>query len=333
MPLYNMENLVARSVNSVQNQTYRNIEIIIVDDGSKDKGGIICDEIAKTDARVRVFHQENTGIAGAYLLALNNVTGEHICFLDCDDFSDPYMIELLMKEMLISNPDIVQGKRIFFYDSVNKPKLVNHCNNTNSLILDSKNKILDEYFAGRAINMSLGAKLYKSCLFDGLECKLGIQHIDVIFTLQIMLKCNKVSLIENTIQYVYLKSDSVSRGEYTEMHWNDFIFINKFFQEKIEKDCPEYMDFMYNRYVKSSMIACQRMLTSKLLLDKSSKIKECKRLSRNNFLKARKTEYYKKESLMTQIKCFIFYIFPSLFIILNQLVHKAKSTFHTSKTA
>mgnify|MGYP000523452576 CR=1 FL=1 len=119
MALYNMESLVYRAVSSVINQTYQNIEVIIIDDGSRDKGGAICDEIALEDNRVKVFHQENTGIAGAYLNAFKYVTGEYVLFVDSDDFIDPRMVEFLIETISKTDADIAQCRRKYFFDSKN----------------------------------------------------------------------------------------------------------------------------------------------------------------------------------------------------------------------
>ena len=89
MPMYNTEAYVAGAVRSVQAQTYANWELLIVDDGSTDGSGALCDELAASDSRIRVFHKENGGVSRARNFALAQAKGEYICFLDSDDACEP----------------------------------------------------------------------------------------------------------------------------------------------------------------------------------------------------------------------------------------------------
>ncbi|WP_089187728.1 glycosyltransferase family 2 protein [Campylobacter sputorum] len=84
VPVYNVEKFLKTSLKSLINQTYTNIEILVVNDGSSDKSGEICDEFAKKDSRIRVFHQKNCGQASARNLALNHTNGEFYSFVDSD---------------------------------------------------------------------------------------------------------------------------------------------------------------------------------------------------------------------------------------------------------
>lgn len=85
IPVYNVEQYLGRCVNSVLNQSYTNLEIILVDDGSKDSSGILCDKIAKEDNRIIVIHKKNEGLSSARNKALDNCCGKYITFVDSDD--------------------------------------------------------------------------------------------------------------------------------------------------------------------------------------------------------------------------------------------------------
>ncbi|MCI2088604.1 MAG: glycosyltransferase family 2 protein [Prevotella sp.] len=88
VPVYNVEKYIRQCIDSILSQTYTNFELILVDDGSKDKSGEICDEYAKKDSRIRVFHKTNGGVSSARNLALGKARGEWIAFVDSDDFVD-----------------------------------------------------------------------------------------------------------------------------------------------------------------------------------------------------------------------------------------------------
>lgn len=107
IPVYMAEKFLHRCVNSVLNQTYQNFEIILINDGSKDKSGMICDEYAKKDKRIKVIHQENQGVSAARNKGLDMARGEWIYFLDSDDYISPKSFELLMCVQKEDDYDIV----------------------------------------------------------------------------------------------------------------------------------------------------------------------------------------------------------------------------------
>lgn len=107
IPVYNTETYIERCITSVLGQTYQNIEVICVDDGSTDKSGIILDRLAQTDERLFVIHKKNEGVTEARNLALNYVSGEYIGFVDSDDYLEETMYEELLKAIEESDVDIV----------------------------------------------------------------------------------------------------------------------------------------------------------------------------------------------------------------------------------
>ncbi len=96
IPVYKAESFLKSCLESVVNQTYKNLEIILIDDGSPDNCGVICDEYKDKDSRIIVIHQENQGTSSARNTGLSIASGEYICFLDCDDFANIYLIETLL---------------------------------------------------------------------------------------------------------------------------------------------------------------------------------------------------------------------------------------------
>lgn len=108
VPIYKVEGMLYRCVESIINQTYQNLEIILVDDGSPDKCGDICEEYAQKDNRVRVIHKKNGGLSDARNIGIELASGKYICFVDSDDWIDLDMIELLYKIAIDRNADIVE---------------------------------------------------------------------------------------------------------------------------------------------------------------------------------------------------------------------------------
>ena len=97
VPVYGAENYIEQCVRSIMEQTFRDLEIVLVDDGSKDRSGIICDELAGEDPRIRVIHKENGGLTSAWIRGVQESSGEYLCFVDSDDWISHDMIERLAR--------------------------------------------------------------------------------------------------------------------------------------------------------------------------------------------------------------------------------------------
>ena len=95
IPVYNIEKYVKKCILSVVNQTYSNLEILLVDDGSTDLSGIICDNMSELDDRIKVIHKKNGGLSDARNVGMENATGEYISFIDGDDYIEPEMRRML----------------------------------------------------------------------------------------------------------------------------------------------------------------------------------------------------------------------------------------------
>ena len=113
IPVYNVEDYIRQSIDSVLNQTYKNLEIILVDDGSKDNSGKICDEYKNVDERIKVIHKINSGVSSARNVGIDIATGKYIMFLDSDDFLEKNACELLYKAIEKVNTEYVMGNYIY----------------------------------------------------------------------------------------------------------------------------------------------------------------------------------------------------------------------------
>lgn len=118
VPVYNNEKYLEECVNSILNQTYTNLEIILVNDGSKDNSGKLCDELAKKDARIRVIHKENGGAISARRTGCLEAKARYVTFVDSDDWIEPDMYQYLMEELVAHKADIVTSGFIFGFGQV-----------------------------------------------------------------------------------------------------------------------------------------------------------------------------------------------------------------------
>lgn len=198
VPVYNVKPYICESLNSIINQTYQNIELIIVDDGSEDGSSNICDEYAKCDSRICVVHQENKGLSSARNTGLNIMHGDIVAFLDPDDVYLPKMLETLIKSMIAMQADIAvcsfyiyytfNGKRASHYDSIYPT--VNSCI-TNKKAL---NLLMDD-----KLSIGVWSKIYKKELFDGLRFPDGYVFEDQIITPLLLERAHKIVTINEPL--------------------------------------------------------------------------------------------------------------------------------------
>ena len=158
VPVYNVENLITRCVKSIIGQTYPNLEIILVDDGSKDNSGSICDELALCDKRIKVIHKKNGGASAARNVGIDKAKGQYIGFVDSDDYIEPQMYESLLFGLKKYNTDISCTGII-----------KEHLDGSNNIIIRCPSKItvfnseeiIREILLARYVGSSLCTKLYK----------------------------------------------------------------------------------------------------------------------------------------------------------------------------
>ena len=165
VPIYKVEKYLGKCIESIIRQSYSNLEIILVDDGSPDRCGAICDEYARKDSRIKVIHQDNMGLSVARNTGLNIATGEYITFVDSDDWIALNFIKLLLKSMLKSNAQIAVTSLLNVYeDGTTK---------SNTLILSeirlSKTEGLACYLFNGYLTPCACGKLWKKNLWEGIR--------------------------------------------------------------------------------------------------------------------------------------------------------------------
>lgn len=158
VPVYNVAEYLPECVDSIINQTYKNLEIILVDDGSTDACPDICDEYAKRDSRIRVIHKKNGGLSDARNAGLDICTGEWIGFVDSDDTIKETMYEILYKDAIHYDADISMCRNNFIIDD----REIEKNWDDGIKIIAGKEKIIDEIFCMRGISIAVWVKLYKN---------------------------------------------------------------------------------------------------------------------------------------------------------------------------
>ncbi len=224
VPVYNVEEYLEKCVESIINQTYKNIEIILVDDGATDNSGKICDELGKKDDRIIVIHKANGGLSDARNAGLKIAKGEYIGFVDSDDYIAEDMFETLYnlnkkynsEISIVSFYEIYKGKVIGVRDSKKLEEL-------------TKIEAIRELLIDTNIQSYAWNKLFKKELFEGLEFPTNKNFEDIATTLLLFEKANKVVLLEDP-KYYYVRRD------------NSIIGVRNY------KTYKDYLDVIYDKY-------------------------------------------------------------------------------------
>lgn len=181
VPVYNVEDYVEKCIRSIMAQRYTNLEILVVDDGSKDSSGSICDRLATEDERIKVFHTPNGGLSAARNVGIDNAHGELIGFVDSDDWIEPDMYSFLYETMKNHDADIsVCSHYIDKGDSIKCKRMLD------KVIVCDKDEAMNMLMTDKLLHNYAWDKLYKRNLFDGLHYPVGILYEDIAFTFKVV---------------------------------------------------------------------------------------------------------------------------------------------------
>lgn len=214
IPVYNVEKYLERCLQSVINQTYQNLEIIVVNDGTKDNSQQIIDRFKEQDSRILSLIKENGGLSDARNYGLDYVTGGYIFFLDSDDYLELNALELLYKRAVETKADLIVGyhNRIF----ENKPSwLEKNFKYQQYLNLDTPQSIFDHKEIMTKISNSAWGKLYKSELFLNTDIRYpkGLYYEDLATTFRILATgCKVIDIKENIYNYIVRAGSYMTNG-------------------------------------------------------------------------------------------------------------------------
>lgn len=199
IPIYKVEAYLKECLDSVINQTYKNLEIILVDDGSPDNSGKMCDEYAQKDSRIKVIHKENGGLSSARNAGLDIATGEYVCFIDSDDVIDERYIEILHSMCAQNNVDVAVCDIKRFTDVIEKEDATNEIK-----LIDSKELQSKMYVHGEATQVVIVCnKLYKRYIYENLRFPVGKIHEDEFTTYKALYSSKTAIAISNLKLYYY----------------------------------------------------------------------------------------------------------------------------------
>lgn len=312
VPVFNVKNYIKRCIESIINQTYSNIEIILVDDGSTDNSGNICDEYAKKDKRVKVIHKNNGGLSSSRNVGINISSGKYLCFIDSDDYIENDMIEYLYRGMKKYDVDIVSCGFSNIYTNGNKECITIPKED----IIYSKKEALDIHLLSGYIDDITCNKMFKKELYENIRYPEGYLYEDMITTYKLIDKANKVALCPES-KYNYCRRwDSIGGTKF-----NDKTLF-------LLKACDEAVEFVLEKYpelvnIKIAQVNWYIVVINKMILAKKvdkKLVKTIKKMIKNIKKEIIKTEYLNKTR---KFQILIFYYSFSLYkIIYSNYVKK-----------
>lgn len=205
VPIYNVEKYLARCVDSIVNQTYKNLEIILIDDGSPDRCPQMCDDYAEKDSRIKVVHKKNGGLSDARNAGMAVATGEYISFIDSDDYVSDDFFECLLDVMNKENSDIVECSVVKFYEDNRFDEFSDDLSVKTYDTQDAMSALIAE----NPFHQHVWNKLYKTELVKDIPYAVGKLNEDEFWTYQVFGRANKVSKLNKTMYYYFQRNSSI----------------------------------------------------------------------------------------------------------------------------
>ena len=205
VPVYQVDNFLGRCIESLLCQTYHNLEIILVDDGSCDKCARICDDWAKEDYRIRVIHKKNGGLSDARNAGMPFATGNYISFIDSDDTVSPDYFEVMLHTMQAEKSDIIECGVVKFYEDNQFDVFQDDLSVTSYPTIDGLSGLINE----NPFHQHVWNKLYKAELVLDVPFPFGKLNEDEFWTYQIFGRAKRVTKINKTMYYYFQRSGSI----------------------------------------------------------------------------------------------------------------------------
>lgn len=267
VPVYNVEKYVAECIESIINQTYRDLEIILVDDGSTDNSGAICDKYSKEDERIRVIHKTNGGLSDARNVGIDVANGDYIAFVDSDDYIHPQMLEILLCNSNDNQADI----SVCSFVSVGETEKCNfeEINTEEIRASNYEDNRISEIYNNNLLTVVAWNKLYKRNLFKNIRYEYGKIHEDEFIIHKLLFEASKVSYIDNELYYYRTRSNSIMQNislksienGYEALKQREEFFLSKELPQNVSETkalealyITKYYRYVSKKYSKASLL-------------------------------------------------------------------------------
>lgn len=238
VPVYNVEKYVQQCIESILNQTYKQIEVILVDDGSLDRSSVICEEYAFMDPRVKVIHKENGGLSSARNVGLDKAKGKFIGFVDSDDWIDNNMYESMLHLALTYQADVVQCG----YKLINEQGKITREINFGNRRFNTKAEVEKAYYMTNEFSSVVWNKLYRADLFEELRFKVGKNNEDVFILTDALLRIHKMVNTPKCYYHYLQRKESIMGTQFTEKKF-DRLEAGEYLLQQCLLYSPQYQNW------------------------------------------------------------------------------------------
>ncbi len=283
VPVYNVEKYLDTCVTSVLEQTFQDFEIILVDDGSPDCSGEMCDDWAKKDARIRVIHKENGGLSDARNAGINAAQGEYIGLVDSDDYIAPDMYEMLYNNITKEQADVAVCTIYSCYKDVVHPY------GDGSYRVMSGMEMLGLSLEGEKVVISACPKLYRKEVLINTPFSVGKLYEDALILGELFSKVEKV-VVEFLPKYYYVHHEGTITTTTYKSAKKDYIRAYEKNLKIVQDHCPQYLPAAYYRLFRAHYELLDAMILSNSEDAKADK-PEAKRFIKHNFMKIMSSKY------------------------------------------
>lgn len=253
VPVYNLEKYLNRCIESLVNQSYPNLEIILVDDGSTDGSGEVCDTWAKQEENIRVIHKENGGLSDARNAGLEIAKGDYIGFVDGDDWIDSEMYQMLYTAIINTKCEIAECG-VYLTDGKHHKKY--KCLETERIY--SRDEAIIEVFLERNLDVSACNKLYKKSIFKNVRYPVGKTNEDAAVILDIFEPITGITHVGKPLYYYFNRVGSIS-NTYSKKNLRNLYDNSIMLQKKTEQLFPSLNQYAKG-YVLSQIITILKSL-------------------------------------------------------------------------
>lgn len=295
VPVYNVESYLDECITSLIEQTYTNIEIILVNDGSTDKSGIICDKYVQKDKRIKVIHKDNTGQANCRNIGIRKSKGDYLFFVDSDDFIEKTTLDNLYQQTQNGTIDLVLCDYYKYYNSNDKVHIP-------LIPFYNKNNL-----KCHVISMPTpGCKLIRKKMFD-IDFLENTCYEDNAIMPYVVSKIENWRYLNKPLYYYRQREGSTLNKSHYDKKWEDIFDVLEYLKG-LFKDSGTYNEFKEElEYIYIEYLLHAASLKFYKYDEGKYNIKRIKKIMKTNFPKWRKNKYYKKENIKYKIICNLFY--------------------------
>lgn len=247
VPVYKVEQYLPACINSILGQTYTDFELILVDDGSPDSCGAICDSYAARDPRIRVIHQKNMGLSGARNSGMDVAKGEYITFVDSDDLVVPQYLEFLLKAIDSQEVGVSMCRFKEFSDAKEKTVTARLIAAGEYTLLSAKDVCLSLYNGKASTPICACGKMYRSSVIEDLRFPVGRLHEDQAFTPIACYRAKTVSVLNSPLYLYRFRDASITKERFSLKRYDDVWAIDQCISYFEEKNEPEIVEAAQNK--------------------------------------------------------------------------------------